>query len=541
MARISKKNISNNIVKQEIIEVQKNYYNTAIYTRLSKEDSGKVDSDTIENQIDIISKYIESKEDLDLKEIFIDNGYTGVNFHRPDFKRLLDNVKSGKINCVVVKDLSRLGRDYISVGEYLYSIFPSLNLRVISINDNYDSKINKGFDDIVVSLKNLVNASYSRDLSKKVTSALHQKQLNGNYIGGYLYGYKKLNGEKNKLYVDENVKDIVLEIFTLRAKGASFYEIEKILNDRKIPSPKKYLTEQGILNKYNDYDKLLWNESTISKLVKNYAYLGHTAQGKVKHSIYYDKRKYIDKNNWIIVENTHEAIISKELWDKVQQVNKDKTYRGKKVTHKENIFRKLLYCKVCGYTYERKARKLKNNDSYSYKYYCRGRKNSKHLKKTNCTNEPVSEKILEDALIIIINKYLEILDYKVTRCKGSYDISIYKTEKSKTLNEISKVKNLKLKLYEKFEKGLVDLEDYKFMYDNFNLDLQVLEKKLNDLILKEDNKNENLKPIIEKAKKIKSLNRNIIELFIEKIIVSDNKSIEIIWKFKGLFGGDTYN
>lgn len=531
MARISKKNINNALIS-DISKEKKTCYNTAIYTRLSKQNSGEIESDTIQNQINIISMYIEDKEELILKETFIDNGYTGVNFDRPDFKRLIDSAKSGKINCLVVKDLSRLGRDYISVGEYLYNIFPSLNLRVISINDNYDSEINKGFDDIVVSLKNLFNATYSRDLSKKITSSLYQKQLNGDYIGGYLYGYKKLNGEKNKLYVDENVKDIVLQIFILRANGASFYKIEEILNNRKIASPKKYLINQGILNKYDDYDSLSWSASTISRLVKNCAYIGHTAQGKVRRSMF-EKERRIDKNNWIIVENTHQAIISKELWNKVQQVNEIKIHSGKKVVHKENVFKKLLYCKQCGYVYERKARKFKNSERYHYNYHCRGRKSLTINQKTKCTNMPISEKLLNDILIIIINKYLEILNNISTLVPQNTTLDFYQIEKNKIIIEVNRIKNLKLKLYEKLEKGLVDLDNYKLMYSKFNLDLACLEKKINDF--EDHNFKRN-----NKDQKVKCLNRKILELFIERINIGEDKSIEIIWKYENVFGESAY-
>ncbi len=543
MARVSKKNINSENVELKEVELKSSYYQTAIYTRLSKEDSGNDDSDTIENQVDIISKYIENSEDMVLKETYIDNGFTGVNFDRPDFKKLIQDAKLGKVNCIVVKDLSRLGRDYISVGEYLYTTFPSLGVRVISINDNYDSNINKGFDDIVISLKNLVNASYSKDISKKVTSALRQKQINGDFIGGYLYGYKKLNGEKNKLYIDENVKDVVIEVFNLRSEGNSFNKIANILNDKKIAPPKKYFTDIGILNKYDDYDGLKWNGCTVSKMTKSCAYIGNMAQGKKKSSIY-SKNEIVSKEDWIIVEHTHEPIITMEVWNKVQEVN-GKLSNKDRVTHKNNIFRGFLYCGNCGYPYKRKLRKLKTQANY-FVFNCGGRKSADRISETNCKRGPIYESDLEKTLIIVINQQLNFIQTKSYKFEDSDKKLNFETDRNNIMIQIDRVKIQKLKLYEKYEKDIIELDDYKFMNDKLNADLIDFQKKYSEFssyILEEEQKNKKLKVALKKLKKlkkIKSLNREILESLIEKIIVNDDKSIEIVWLFQDIFGGD-YN
>ncbi len=540
MARVSKKNINNENMIIQDLEQKLNYYQTAIYSRLSKEDSGNDDSDTIENQVDIITKYIENSDDLVLRETYIDNGYTGVNFERPNFKKMMKDIELGKIKCIVVKDLSRLGREYISVGEYLYNVFPSLGVRVISINDNYDSNVNKGFDDVVVSLKNLVNASYSKDISKKVTSALHQKQINGDYIGGYLYGYKKLNGNKNKLYIDENVKDNVIEIFNLRADGNSFYKIADILNDKKIVPPKKYFTDIGILNKYDDYDSLVWGASSISRLTKNPAYIGNVAQGKCKRSIY-EKQENICREDWIVVENTHEPIISIEVWNKVQEINDNRSNKDR-IKHKDNIFRGFLYCSHCGYVFVRKYRKLNNGKNY-FVFNCGGRKNRHISSKTNCKKGPIHESELEKTLLSVINQHLRLIhisDFKVDDISKELKLEV---DINNILVEIDKVKTQKLKLYEKYEKDIIDLDDYKLMNEKYNTKLIYLEKKYgeyNSYIFEKEEKNKKSKIAFEKAKKykkIKSLNREILEILIEKIIVYDDNTIEVVWLFQDLFGG----
>ncbi len=542
MARVSKKNINCVSELESILDVKSHSYQTAIYTRLSKEDSGKDDSDTIENQIDIVSKYINRTDEMVLRDTYIDNGYTGVNFERPDFKRLLSDIELGKINCIVVKDLSRLGRDYISVGEYLYSIFPSLNVRVISINDNYDSLVNKGFDDIVVSLKNLVNASYSRDISKKVTSVLHQKQINGEFIGAYLYGYKKINGEKNKLYIDENVSDVIVEIFNLRAAGTSFRKITEILDDRGVKSPKKYLTEQGLLNKCDDFDSLEWSTTTVAKITKSQAYIGHMVQGKKKSSIYSSKDVMVDKKDWIIVENTHEPIISIDLWNKVQKVNGEKANNQKQITHKENIYKGILLCSQCGHFYERKVRRYKNSEIY-FTFTCKGRSNSNISKKTGCKNQPLHEKVLNKTLIEVLNEYLKVIDYSRIENKNNSIVNFYEDKLAEIELNMAKIKNQKLKLFEKYDKDIINLDDYKMMNDKLNFELVEQEnnhKEFNDNLLSTIRETKKANIVIEKTKKygkIKSLDREIIELLIEKIIVNDDKSIEIMWKFDDLFGG----
>lgn len=315
MPRKSRKNLE---VVSKSIEENKKVYSVGIYTRLSKEDGGKKNLNTIENQMEMLIKYIEKYEDLQLKEVYIDNGFTGTNFERPDFNRLMNDLKEKKIDCVIVKDLSRFGRNYITVGEYLYKVFPSLDVRFISIGDNFDSQVNKGFDDIIISLKNLVNASYARDTSKKITTSLRNKQEKGKYIGSYVYGYKKLKEDKNKIIVDEKVSDIIVEIFTLRSKGISYNKIAEILNNKKILSPKKYLMEEGILRKEENYHSLKWSGSTICRLLKNQIYIGNIVQGKVKRSIFLGE-EHVAKDNWINVKGTHEPIISMELWNKVNE------------------------------------------------------------------------------------------------------------------------------------------------------------------------------------------------------------------------------
>lgn len=535
MARVSRKNY----VQEKVTPISKSQYNTAIYARLSREDGGNSDNDTIENQVEIISRFITESDDMKIKQTYIDNGYTGTNFDRPGFKGLMDDVNAGKIDCIVVKDLSRIGRDYISVGEYLYNIFPKYKVRVISINDNYDSEFVKDFDDIVVSLKNLVNASYSKDISKKISSSVRRKQEKGEFIGNYLYGYKKDVNNKNKLVIDHDVSNVIVEIFKLRASGQSFDKIAMYLNEKGIASPKKYLMETGNMKKTTEYEKLQWAVSSVDRITKNEFYIGNTVQGKSKSSVF-EVSERVKKEDWIKAQNTHEPIIDMELWNVVQSVN-DAKKTTKKIVHKENIYKGVMFCGNCGLSYQRSPWQLRTTGEFKYYYVCRGRRSLEMRVKTNCYSTYIDEDILGQTLLDLINKHISLIDYKCIANVEKSSITVFEDEQNKVLEEIAKLKNLKISLYEKFEKKLIEITEYSLIYDKYNNSLDLLEDKNNDLkgiIYREKKKKKNLLNAIEKISvygNVESLNKEIIELLINKIIINKDNSILIDWKFKDIF------
>lgn len=535
MARVSRKNNA----PEKVTTISKSQYNTAIYARLSREDGGNSDNDTIENQVEIISRFITESDDMKIKQTYIDNGYTGTNFDRPGFKGLMDDVNAGKIDCIVVKDLSRIGRDYISVGEYLYNIFPKYKVRVISINDNYDSEFVKDFDDIVVSLKNLVNASYSKDISKKISSSVRRKQEKGEFIGNYLYGYKKDINNKNKLVIDHDVSNVIVEIFKLRASGQSFDKIAMHLNENGIASPKKYLMETGNMKKTTEYEKLQWAVSSVDRITKNEFYIGHTVQGKSKSSVF-EVSERVKKEDWIKAQNTHEPIIEMDLWNVVQSVN-DAKKTTKKIVHKENIYKGVMFCGNCGLSYQRSPWQLRTTGEFKYYYVCRGRRSFEMRVKTYCNSIYIDEDILGQTLLDLINKHISLIDYKCIANVEKSSITVFEDEQNKVLEEIAKLKNLKISLYEKFEKKLIEITEYSLIYDKYNNSLDLLEDKNNELkgiIYREKKKKKNLLNAIEKISaygNVESLNKEIIELLINKIIINKDNSILIDWKFKDIF------
>ena len=322
MARTSRK--QQNTLHSQPLSEREVYYDTAIYARLSVEDNGK-NSDSLESQIEYLEEYISSRSDLRKVAIFKDNGYTGTNFMRPEFSRMIDAVRRGDINCVIVKDLSRLGRNYVETGEFLEKVCPFLGLRFIAVNDNYDSSSPSSNAQLSASLANIVNDFYARDISRKVSTALRTKMENGEYIGKWeKYGYLKDPENKNHLVVNPETAPVVRMIFEWRSTGMSYMGINRKLNEMDIPSPGQYKADRGIVTNNNQKErKILWNKHMITCILSDTVYLGQLAQHKSGQCLYAGVPfAHLDEQRWIVAENTHEAIITQELFDTVQEINR---------------------------------------------------------------------------------------------------------------------------------------------------------------------------------------------------------------------------
>lgn len=294
-------------------------YKAAGYVRLSVEDGGKPGADTLEGQKALIGGYIAEQADMQLVGLFCDNGRSGTDFARPQFEKLMDLVRKGQIDCIVVKDLSRFGRNYKENGNYLERIFPFLGVRFIAINDNFDTlTAERTQDGYIVPLKNLINEVYSKDISRKSGSALETKQLKGEFIGAWApYGYSKDPENKNHLIVNPDTAPIVRQIFAWRKERISVVQIGRRLNDAGIPSPSAYLYLTGAV-KTEKYKDVLWHTQIIKSLLAHPVYLGHMVQGRKKQSFYEGKAQiYVPESEWKIVRHTHEAIIDQETFDTV--------------------------------------------------------------------------------------------------------------------------------------------------------------------------------------------------------------------------------
>ncbi len=320
MARISRKGLVNDNV---VLAEQKHIYHAAAYVRLSIEDNhGTDNSDSIVMQQYMLEGYIARQPDMELYQVYCDNGESGTDFQRPGFVHMMEDVKRQKVDCIVVKDLSRFGRNYVEAGYYLEKVFPFLGIRFVAVNDEYDSEKDQEKDELVLSLKNLVNDLYAKDISQKIHAALFIKQKKGEYIGALPpYGYLKSTEDKHKLVVDPETACIVQNIFQWRLAGDSFTEIARKLNNREIVSPSLYHYQKG--HKKKKPTSFIWQAQTIKHITTNPVYAGHMAQGKTKKSLC-DAilASKVSREHWIVVENTHEALVSQEVFDRVQNLAK---------------------------------------------------------------------------------------------------------------------------------------------------------------------------------------------------------------------------
>ena len=307
-------------------------FHTAIYARLSVMDSGKANGDCIETQINLLQHYVKERPYLQLDMVYCDNGFTGTNFRRPEWNRLIEDVKKDKINCIIVKDLSRLGRDYIETGNYLDNIFPLLGVRFIAVNDNYDTDNINGYrDSLRIALKNIVNNFYAKDISKKVSSSSHLKQIKGEYQGAHPpFGYLFSEEGTHKLVIDKEAAQVVKQIFQWMIEGYSDSKISRKLNEMGVSTPRMHYYELGLIHAQKYADKMIWHHSAIKRIAENQVYLGYMVRGKSQKSLYDNiPRREIPKVEWIIVPNTQEAIISQEIFNQVQYIRLERSRNEK--------------------------------------------------------------------------------------------------------------------------------------------------------------------------------------------------------------------
>ena len=320
-------------------------YKAALYMRLSKDDDGTSESASIMTQRKMLRSYAADNGYLVFDE-YVDDGWSGTNFDRPDFKRMIADIEAGKVNLVLTKDLSRLGRDYIAAGQYTEIYFPSKGVRYIAINDGYDS--DSPYTDIAP-FKNVINEMYARDTSKKIRSAFTTKMRDGAYIAAFApYGYQKDPADKNHLVVDTQSGEIVKQIFRLAANGALPIEIARTLNAERTPSPAVYrcMTHEGLdVNQYSQRQE--WTSATITKMLRNVVYLGHTAQGKTTRVSFKSHLTVSNpRDEWIVVENTHEALVDAETFDLVRRRSASRTCGKKGAFY--NLFSGIAKCADCG-------------------------------------------------------------------------------------------------------------------------------------------------------------------------------------------------
>lgn len=419
MARKSRKDLiraanSGQAVPEVQPPIAETVYSTVGYARLSVlETRDRKDNEALQNQKLLLREFVQGQSDLKLLSIYEDNGETGTNFRRPGFEAMMKTVYAGKANCIVVKDLSRFGRNYIEAGNYLENVFPALGVRFISIGDGYDSADATTADCLVVALKNLMNQVYSKDISQKSGSVLREKIRRGEFIGGYAsYGYIKAPEDKHRIIVDPEAAEVVRLIFQKKLEGTGNTAITRWLNNSGILSPCCYRYQKGILIDQRYAQPKPWNVQTVKKILQSPVYLGHMVQGRRRSEFYAGIPDHLlPESEWTIVEHTHEAIISQEDFDAVQVLceEKNQEYHARlgKYDHlgkSENILKGLVYCGDCGRPMVRYKQVVKGK-KVSYHYMCPSY--AAMLERSGCAYKFLREDILLDTLSQLIFREIE--------------------------------------------------------------------------------------------------------------------------------------
>lgn len=389
-------------------------YKAGGYARLSVEDSGRPGADTIGMQEQLIREYIQTHPDMQFCGLYSDNGRTGTNFARPAFERLMEDIRSGHIDCVVVKDLSRFGRNYKETGNYLERIFPFLGVRFVAINDSFDTltaeRTNEGY---IVPLKNIINDVYSRDISRKSGSALAIKQRSGEFIGTWApYGYRKCAGDSHRIEPDEETAPIVRRIFQWRLSGMSSLQIARRLNGEGIPSPARYHYLKGDA-KAERYASTVWSCQVIRKILSNEVYLGHMVQGR-KRSGFCEgqKQKLVPKSEWVIVRDTHKPLIDEETFLAVQEIAmarhsayQERLGRYDDLGATPNILRGLIFCADCKRPLVRYKSVTNKGKNLYYVFICPSHANDPE----SCPKKYLHESKLKEVLWDVLKKQIELV------------------------------------------------------------------------------------------------------------------------------------
>lgn len=514
-------------------------YKAAIYPRLSREDGDDIESESITNQKQFMKDYVSKQNDIDLIEDkdFSDDGYTGGNFERPGWKKLMKAIEDKKIDTIITKDLSRMGRDYIAMGNYIEKVFPEKNIRYIAINDDIDTLYETpGLD--YLQFKLMFNDFFLKDTSKKIRKIMKSKKELGQYTGWKgIYGYKRNPNDKHKLIVDEEVKPIVQKIFKLAEQGNGDKVIADMLTLENIPNPSNYANL--IRGKKTDTSSH-WCPRTIGAMLENPTYLGHLVQGIRKKVGYKSKKEIrVPKEDWIIVKNTHEAIIDDETFNTVQALRK----RNKNKPNGNNnyLLKGFMYCKECGHSIG------VNRSSDKKRRYCMCNHYASHSKFGVCTPHSMNYDKLENGVLNSIRelckKYIDDTGFenKIEEERKKNDIKIkLKREISSIEAKITQTTNNIDKMYIEKLDGIITLEQYKRLTKKLNEDVENLNNKKKDLkeqlnkIGSEESKKEQ-EDTLKKIKEFLSFEKPSTELLInliDRIEISEDKTVQINYKFR---------
>ena len=525
------------------------FYNAAIYLRLSRDDGdidgSKAESNSISSQRDMIRSFIRKQDNMEIYDIYVDDGWSGANFERPEFKRMMKDIESGNVNCVIVKDLSRLGRDYIEAGRLIQKTFPAFSVRFIALTDHFDS-LTADYNEtsLVVPVKNFVNDAYARDISGKVRSCQKIKRESGDFIGAFTaYGYKKCSDNRNQLVPDDYAAGIVRKIFTWKIEGYSNHAIAEMLDGLGILSPMEYKKVQGerYQTGFMTGVKTKWSAVAVKRILTNENYIGTLVQGK-EERVNYKVKKSVRKpeEEWVRVEQAHEAIISKEDYGIVQELLKVDTRAGGG-EKKAHIYAGLLYCGDCGEPMVRRVSRYKGKEKISF--ICSASNKSGKCGRHMISAEDLKKVVLaglktQVSLFLDKSRVLEVIDQMEVNFE---EVASFDSEIKRLRAEQDKYIMLRSGLYEDLKKQIITEEDFKNFKEIYEQCYQELEQAVH-------NQEETIKKLfksgvaagvnLERMKsvmQITELDRMTLVSFVKQIYVYDDKKVHIELRYKELF------
>ena len=511
-------------------------YHAALYIRLSKEDESEGPSQSVQNQESLLREFVQQHR-LSVYDTYIDDGWSGTSFDRPAFQRMIADIEAKKVNMVITKDLSRLGRDYILTGHYMERYFPEHRVRYISLLDGIDTGVDSTANDITP-FRAIMNDMYAKDISKKIKSVKRDKQRKGQFIGGKpVYGYKMHPTEKNKIVIDEEVAPIVRRIFALALSGMSCRNIATLLNQEGVPTPATYANLP--VAKPGPYTGL-WSSERISDMLQNETYIGNMVQGR-SVKISYKSKKCLrqDPANWVVVEGTHEPLVDAETFRKVRMlVNSRKHTRSRTY---DFLLKGLIFCHECGYPLAVLNRKNARGEDVLY-FVCRTYQ--RFTKAGVCTCHSIKEKTVTDAVIAKVREvcqaYLnpdELFPVAREAVENARKQSGLEMELQTLQSKIDSLTANLDRMYTDRLSGLLPEEDFQRIFNRVKLDRELLEEKRQELELRkkspapsEDRARELVQRFIETAGE----SRELLVSLIERVELTENKEVIIKFRFAQL-------
>lgn len=522
------------------------FLKTGIYGRLSVRDLGIEDGDTMENQIAFLRDYVIQHPDLELTDVYVDNGWTGTNFHRPEFNRLIDDIKNGKINCIVVKDLSRFGRNYLETGYYLQKVFPSYQLRFIAVYDDYDS-LTSDPDSMVISMKNIVNDYYSKDISRKISATIDLKREQGIYNWGMVpYGYIRDKENPTHLIIDKDAAPIVRLIFSWAVEGLSCHQIAVNLTDMKVPTPKRMKYIQSNC-KHRDSGSDAWNPTTIQQMLRNQIYAGDFVCNK-SYFRKYDpmNSRFIPEEEWIILPDNHIPYISRDELLKIKnRLDENAKIRSKilfqnraKRDQEISLFTGMVYCGEC----QRKMRLRKDMDNKHLSYHlCGGKSSRNHIAHASFS---INVGKLETIVLYQLQLQLKMAIDADSFLKRLSMIDAQKRLKAKRqaalqmlVSKVAALSQKKKQAFEDLANNILDADTYRLQVQKLNQNIELLEQdiirakeRIDEISKYFTPDNEWLQSLLN-AKISPELDLNAVHLLINHIDVWANNHIQITFNY----------